>query len=322
MRKGFLQLAILVALVFALGARAQSLDYPTKPIRLVVAFAAGGIADMMARLLGAKLSFKWSQPVIVENKAGAGGNIAAKAVALAEPDGYTFLVTTAAFAINPSLYKSPGYNIAEFLPVALTASTPNVFAVSLSNPANTLQELAKNFKGHPLTYSSAGIGSSSHLTAQYVFVNLLGLDATHIPYQGGAPAINAAVAGHVDVVSVSMPAVMSNILGGKLKGMGLASLKRVDALPNTATIAEAGLGDYEDRSWIGVFAPAKTPAEVIRRLNSEINDIISQTDTKDKLMALGFEPFTGSPAEFSQYLKQETAKWAQIVKTTKITLND
>ncbi len=322
MSKGLIKTVTLLVLIFSLGARAQSIEYPSKPIRLVVAFAAGGIADMMARLVGAKLSAKLGQPVLIDNKAGAGGNIGAKVVAQAEPDGYTFLVTTAAFAVNPSLYKSPGYNISEFMPVALTASTPNIFAVSSGNPANSLQELAKNFKGRPLTYSTAGIGSSSHLTAQYIFVNVMGLDATHIPYQGGAPAINAAVAGHVDVVSVSMPAVMSNILGGKLKGMGLASLKRVDALANTATIAESGYGDYEDRSWIGFFAPAKTPPEVIRKINAEINDIISQADTKEKLISVGFEPYTGTPVEFSQYLKLETAKWAQIVKSTKITLND
>lgn len=311
-----------LSLLLTMSANAQTLEYPSKPIRLVVAFSAGGIADSVARLVGTKLSIKLGQPVIVENRGGAGGNIGAKVVSAAEPDGYTFLVTTAAFAVNPSLYKNPGYKINEFIPVALTASTPNLFAVPTTNPANTLQDLAKNYKGKQLTYSTAGIGSSSHLTAQYVFKNLMGIDALHVPYQGGAPAITAAVAGHVDITSASMPAVLSNISGGRLKGIAVASLRRVDALPNTSTIAESGVGEYEDRSWVGVFAPARTSADVVRRINAEINEIIKQPDTREKLVSVGFEPATGSPREFTDYIRKETAKWALIVNATKITVND
>jgi tripartite-type tricarboxylate transporter receptor subunit TctC len=303
-----------LSLILTMGANAQTLEYPSKPIRLVVAFSAGGIADSVARLVGTKLSIKLGQPVIVENRA--------KVVSAAEPDGHTFLVTTAAFAVNPSLYKNPGYKINEFIPVALTASTPNLFAVPTTNPANTLQDLAKNYKGKQLTYSTAGIGSSSHLTAQYVFKNLMGIDALHVPYQGGAPAITAAVAGHVDITSASMPAVLSNISGGRLKGIAVASLRRVDALPNTSTIAESGVGEYEDRSWVGVFAPARTSPEVVRRINAEINEIIKQPDTREKLVSVGFEPATGSPREFTDYIRKETAKWALIVNATKITVND
>ncbi|MDB5967019.1 MAG: tripartite tricarboxylate transporter substrate binding protein [Polaromonas sp.] len=303
-------------------AQAQPAGYPNKPVRLVVAFAAGGIADSVARLVGVKLAEKLGQPVVVENRGGAGGNIGARVVAAAEPDGYTFLVTTAAFAVNTSLYKNPGYNVSDFAPVALTASTPNLFAMATANPSSTLQDIAKNYKGKPLSYSTAGIGSSSHLTAQYIFKNLMGLDAVHVPYQGGAPAVNAAVAGHVDVVSTSMPTAMGNVAGGRLKGIALASLKRVDALPNTQTIGESGVGDYEDRSWVGFFAPARINPETVRRLNSDINDIIRQPEMRDKLAAVGFEPASGSPRDFADYLRKENAKWALIVKATNITLNE
>lgn len=303
-------------------AHAQGSAYPNKPIRLVVAFAAGGIADSVARQIGARLSTKLGQPVIIENCGGAGGNIGARAVAAAEPDGYTFLVTTAAFAVNASLYKNPGYNVNDFIPMALAASTPNLFAVATANPSGTLQDMAKNYRGKQLTYSTAGIGSSSHLTAQYVFKNLMGLDAVHVPYQGGAPAVNAAVAGHVDVVSTSMPTAMGNVSGGRLKGVALASLKRVDALPNTPTIGESGVAEYEDRSWVGFFAPAKTSPEIIARINNEVNDILKQADTREKLAAVGFEPASGSPREFADYLRKETAKWAVIVKATNITINE
>lgn len=314
--------AVLLMLAIASHASAQVGPYPTKPVRLIVAFAAGGIADSVARLVAVKLSEKLGQPVVVENRGGAAGNIGARAVAAAEPDGYTFLVTTAAFAVNASLYKNPGYNINEFVPVALTASTPNLFATATANASSTLQDIAKNHKGKPLTYSTAGIGSSSHLTAQYVFKNLMGLDAVHVPYQGGAPAVNAAVAGHVDIVSTSMPTAMGNVTGGRLKGIALASTKRVDALPNTPTIAESGVGEYEDRSWVGLFAPAKINPEIVRRLNSDINDIIKQADMREKLAAVGFEPASGSPRDFADYLRKETAKWALIVKATNITLNE
>jgi len=314
-------LATLIALAPGLKAQAQT-AYPSKPIRLVVAFAAGGIADSVARQIGSKLSARLGQPVVVDNRSGAGGNIGARAVAAAEPDGYTLLVTTAALAVNASLYKNAGYNVTDFVPVALIASTPNLFATNAANPANSLNDLARDYKGRQLTYSTAGIGSSSHLTAQYVFKNLMGIDAVHVPYGGGAPAVNAALAGHVELVSVSMPTAMTNVKAGRLKGIAVASLKRVDALPAVATVAEAGFREFEDRSWVGVLAPAKTSPEIARRLNAEINDIIRQPEMREQLAAVGFELSPGSSAEFADYLKKEVAKWADVVKATGLTIND
>ncbi|MES2190254.1 MAG: tripartite tricarboxylate transporter substrate binding protein [Pseudomonadota bacterium] len=311
-----------LASMLAVPAQAQPAPYPNKPIRLVVAFAAGGIADSVARQIGVRLGTRLGQPVVVENRGGAGGNIGAKVVAGAEPDGYTLLVTTAALAVNASLYKNAGYNVTDFVPVALAASTPNLFASNAANPATSLKDLASDYKGRQFTYSTAGIGSSSHLTAHYIFRNLLGMDAVHVPYQGGAPAVNAAVAGHVDLVSVSMPTAMTNVKAGRLKGIAVASLKRVDALPGVATVAESGFRDFEDRSWVGVLAPAKTSPEIARRLNAEIHDILRQPDVREQLAAVGFEPSTGSTPEFADYLKKEVAKWSEIVKATGVTIND
>ncbi|MES1978478.1 MAG: tripartite tricarboxylate transporter substrate binding protein [Pseudomonadota bacterium] len=326
MRPNFygLALAMLAGLASTLAAPvlAQQAAYPARPIKLVVAFAAGGIADSVARQIGVKLGARLGQPVVVENRGGAGGNIGAKTVSGAEPDGYTLLVTTAALAVNTSLYKSPGYTVTDFVPIALAASTPNLFATNAANPATSLKDLARDYKGRQFTYSTAGIGSSSHLTAHYVFRNLLGMDAVHVPYQGGAPAVNAAVAGHVDLVSVSMPTAMTNVKAGRLKGIAVASLKRVDALPGVATVAESGFRDFEDRSWVGVLAPAKTSPEIARRLNAEIHDILRQPDVREQLAAVGFEPSTGSTPEFADYLKKEVAKWSEIVKATGVTIND
>ena len=301
---------------WAYRAQAQA-PYPAKPVHIVVAFAPGGFADGIARMFGQKLSDRLGQPFVVENRGGAGGNIAARQVAAASPDGYTLLAHTAAISINVSLYKNPGFDLlADFAPVANTASTPGVFAVHPSNPANSLQDLIRMYKGKRLTYSTAGVGTSSHLAADYLFKSLAGLDAVHVPYQGGAPAITAAVANQVDVISGSMPPVLPFIKQGRLKAMTVSSLKRVPALADLPTVSEAGFPDFEERSWVGFFAPARTDAEIIRRLNTEINQILALPDIKERLAGLGLEPNPGSPAEFTEYLKKEVANWAKIVKAT------
>jgi len=314
-------MATLIALAPALKAQAQT-AYPSKPIRLVVAFAADGIADSVARQIGSKLSARLGQPVVVDNPSGAGGNTGARAVAADEPDGYTLLVTMAALAVNASFYKNAGYTVTDFVPVALLASTPNLFATNAANPAKSLNDQARDYEGRERTYSTASRCSASHLTAHDVFKNLMGIDAVHVPYGGGAPAVNAALAGHVELVSVSMPTAMTNVKAGRLKGIAVASLKRVDALPAVATVAEAGVRAFEDRSWVGVLAPAKTSPETARRLNADINDIIRKSEMREQLVSVGFEPSPGSSAEFADYLKKEVAKWADIVKATGVTIND
>jgi len=294
--------------------------YPTKPVRVVVAFAVGGFADGVARLIGLKLSERLGQPVVVDNRGGAGGNIATRIVAAAPSDGYTLLVNTAAISINASLYRNPGFDIyQDFVPVALTGSTPGLFAVHASNPAGSLQDLIRSAKGKSLTYATAGVGSSSHLAGDYLFRSLAGLNAIHVPFQGGGPATAAALANQVEVLSLSMPPVVPHIKSGRLKGLAISSLSRVAALPDVPTVTEAGFPGFEERSWVGYFAPARTPAAIVKRLNGEINPILALADVKARLDAMGLETKPGSPEAFAAYLRTEVAKWAKIVKTTGIT---
>jgi tripartite-type tricarboxylate transporter receptor subunit TctC len=317
MTKALLTLVAALALsLVSTAAIGQPSTYPDKPIRVIVPFAAGGIADSAARLVGQKLSDRLGQPVVIDNRGGAGGNIGARAGAQAVADGYTLVATTAAMAVNINLYADPGFKISDFSPVALVASTPNLFAVSPTHSASNLDDLTRLYKGKSITYSSAGTGSSSHLIAQYLFKNLMGLDATHIPYQGGAPAVNAAVAGHVDIVSVSLPTAAQQVSAGRLKGLAVTSLARLDALPGVPTVNEAGHSDFEDYSWVGFLAPAKTDPEIVRRLNAEIRQIVQLPDVRERLVTSGFEPSPGSSQDFSDYLQKETAKWARIIKAT------
>ncbi len=307
--------AALAGITTSVGAQ----QYPVKPVRVVVAFAPGGFADGVARLIGQKLGERLGQPVVIDNRGGAGGNIAAKLVAAAPADGYTLLVNTAAMSINVSLYKNPGYNFSEFVPVALTGSTPGLFAVHASNPAGSLQDLIRSAKAKGLNYATAGVGSSSHLAGDYLFRSLAGLNATHVPYQGGGPAVAAALANQVEVLSLSMPPVVPHIKGGRLKGLAVSSLKRVATLPEVPTVTEGGFANFEERSWVGYFAPAGTPAAVVKRLNGEINQALGMADVRSRLDALGLEPQPGTAGKFAAYVKAEIAKWAKIVKTTGIT---
>jgi len=293
--------------------------YPAKPVRVIVAFAPGGFADGVARLIGQKVSERLGQPVVIDNRGGAGGNIAAKLVAAAPADGYTLLATTAAISINASLYSNPGYNIRkDFVAVGLTGSTPGLFAVHPSNPAATLQDLIRMSKGKNVTYATAGVGSSSHLAGDYLLRSLAGLNATHVPYQGGGPAITAGLANQVDVLSLSMPPVIPHIKGGRLKALAISSLKRVAALPEIPTVTEAGFPGFEERSWVGYFAPAGTKAGIVKKLNAEINHALELADVKARLDALGLEPQPGTASAFASYVESEVSRWANIVRATGI----
>jgi tripartite-type tricarboxylate transporter receptor subunit TctC len=311
--------AILAAVVLVHASFAAAQAYPARPIRVVVAFAAGGFADAIARLVGQKVSERVGQPVVVENRGGAGGNIAARAVVAAAPDGYTLLVHTAAIAINPSLYKNPGFDLAsDLVPVANTGSTPGVFAVSSANGASTLQQLVAAHKGKRLTFSSAGVGTSSHLAGEYFFKVIAGIDAEHVPFQGGAPALTAVLANNVDVISTSMPPVVPHVKKGSLKVLSVSSLARVASLPGVPTLAEAGFKEFEERSWVGFFAPAKTPPEIVERLNAEINHVVAAPEIRERFAGLGMDPQPGTAPQFADYVRKEVAKWAAVVKTTGI----
>ena len=302
---------------------AQAQAWPAKPVRVVVAFAPGGLADGITRLVGQKLSDRLGQAVVVENRGGAGGNIGARQVVGAAPDGYTLLAHTAASAINVSLYKNSGFDfLNDLVPIANTGSTPGLFAVNSSNPATSLPDLIRRAKEKGnLSYSTAGVGTSSHLAAEYLFNTLAGIKATHVPYQGGAPAITAVVGNQVELISGSMPPVAVFVKQGALKALAVSSLKRVEALPNVPTVSEAGYPDFEERSWVGFFAPAKTPAVIVNRLNTEINQIVLLPDVKERLATQGMEPQAGSAAEFAAYVKKEVNMWSKIVKTVGIAVD-
>lgn len=260
---------------------------------------------------------KLGQSVIVENRAGAGGNIAARFVTKESPDGYVLLVTTSSLAVNQTLYKEPGYDaLKDFSHIGLIAISPNIIVSHPSEPSADLKEFIRNYKGKNVSYGSAGIGSTPHLTGDHVLRVLGKLDAIHIPFQGAAPALNATMANQVQLASVALPPAVPLIKSGKLKALAVTSLKRLDTLPNVPTVSESGFSDFEDYTWVGLFAPTKLPNDLLNRLNGLINEAVRQPDFRDKLNAAGFEAQTGSPQYFNDYLKLELTKWGKIVKET------
>ena len=290
------------------------------PDQFVVSFAPGGPADIVGRLLGQALQDKLGQSVVVENRAGAGGNIAARFVAKEAADGYTLLVTTSSMAVNQTLYKEPGYDaLRDFTPVGLVASSPNILVAHPSEPANDLKEYLRMNKGKSISYGSAGIGSTPHLTGDHILRALAGNDAVHIPFQGASPALAATMANQVPLASVALPPAVPLVKTGKVKALAVTSSKRIDALPNVPTVAEAGFADFEDYTWVGVFGPQKLPTEIVVKLNAAINDVLKSPSFKEKLDAAGFEAQPGTPQNFSDYLKREVVKWGRIVKETGVT---
>ena len=306
------------ALLLGVGVRAQpQISYPTKPVKLVVAFAPGGPADIIARLLGQRLSESLGQPVVVENRAGAGGNVASGIVAKAAPDGYTLMINTSSLAVNVSLSKNPGFDAdKDFTLASVVASSPNLLVAYPGLKAKNLQEVVAQAKSGKLNYGTAGAGTTPHLTAEYLFKVLAKVDVTHIPFQGAGPALNASMGGQVEMACVALPAAVEMVKGGKVRGLAVTSNKRVAALPDVPTVAESGFAGFEDYTWVGVFAPSKTPPEVVQHLNSEINKILRSADFQTKLAGVGFEPVGGSTKEAAEYLKTELTKWAKVVKET------
>src|SRR5438094_8625410 len=264
----------LAALLFA-GSTPTALaqTYPSQNINVIVAFAAGGIADVVGRLIGQKTGERLGRTVVVENRGGAGGNLAARAVAQAAPDGYTLLATTSAIAVNDSASRNKGYATEELRPVAFVAISHDVIAVHPSNPARDLKEFVANGKEKSFTYGSAGVGTGPHIGAEYFFREVAKVRAVHVPFTGGGPAVTAAIGNHVDSIVLTLPTVVPPITQGLLRGIGLASATRNTAVPNVPTYGEMGFPNVYSGSWVGFFAPVKTPEAVIAKLNAEINEI-------------------------------------------------
>jgi tripartite-type tricarboxylate transporter receptor subunit TctC len=310
----FLALALLA---FASLARAD--DYPSKPIRFVVPYPAGGPLDTVARLLGQKVSESMKQPIIVDNRPGAGGNIGADFVAKAAPDGYTILMgAVATHAINPTLYSHIPYDpVADFMPVTQVASTPNVLVVNPSLPAKNVREFIAYAKANPgkLNFGSGSTGSAGHLAGE-LFKTMAGVDMTHVPYKGAGPAMQDLVAGQIQLMFDNLASSLGQIRAGKVRALAVTTAKRTSLAPDLPTIAESGLPGFDINTWFGVFVPAKTPQPIVDRLHAEFTRALAMPDVRQKMIDLGAEPVGSTPAEFAALIRSEKDKYARVIKAS------
>lgn len=296
---------------------AQAQAFPTKAITIIVPFSAGGTTDILARVLGQFISKDLGQPVIIDNRAGAGGNIGTQLVARAAPDGYTILMgTVGTHAINQSLYPKLAFDpIKDFAPLTRVALVPNLLVANPAQPFKTVKELMAYAKANPgkVTFGSSGSGTSIHLSGE-LFKQMAGVDIQHVAYKGSAPAVNDLLGNHIAIMFDNMPSAISHVKAGKLRPLAVTTAQRSPALPDVPTIAEAGVPGYEATSWFGLLAPAKTPAPVVAKLNASILKALADPDVKKKLLEQGAEPAGETPAQFAAFIASETVKWGKIVK--------
>jgi len=312
-----------VLLVFGLAlagahalAQAPAAPWPSKPIKFILPFPPGGGTDILGRIVADRLSTQLGQPVVVENRGGAGGNVGAEAAAKSPPDGYTILLAAPSLAISPSLYAKLNYDpLRDLVPVALLGTVPNVLVTNPSVPARTLAEFIALAKAKPggMNFGSGGSGTSNHLAGE-LFNLQAGVKLVHVPYKGVNLAMNDVLTGEIQLVVIGIPAAQPFIQAGKLRALAVIAPHRSPALPDVPTAAEAGLADYEVTTWYGVLAPAGTPRPVVERLNAELARIMHMPDLQERLATTGTEPRTSTPEEFADYLRQETAKWAKVVR--------
>jgi tripartite-type tricarboxylate transporter receptor subunit TctC len=307
--------ASIAAALFFITALAQSQEWPTRPVRMILPFPPGGGTDILGRLIAERLSASIGQPVVTENRGGAGGNVGAEAAARSAPDGYTIVLVAPSLAISPTLYSKINYDpVKDFAPVSLVATVPNVMITQPSLPGQ-LQEFIAFAKAKPgaLNFGSGGAGTSNHLAGE-LFNIVTGAKLVHVPYKGVNLAMQDVLAGNVHLVFIGIPAAAPHIKAGKLRALAVVAPQRSNALPDVPTVAEAGLKDFEVTTWYGVLAPAGTPPPVVRRLNAELVKIMHAPEMKEKLTATGTEPLTSTPEEFAAYIKREIAKWGDVIK--------
>lgn len=297
--------------------------YPAKPITMIVPFPPGGPTDLVARVLAQKLGEQMGQSILVDNRGGANGNIGAQVVAKAPADGYTLLYNTSSITLSPALYKSVSYDVQkDFTPVALVAVVPLALVVHPSIPANNVKEFVAYAKAHPgkLSYGSAGNGNVTHLGA-FQFVQANGIEATHVPYKGSAPADVDLVGNQIQFMTDTVNSVMSFVRDKRLKMLAVTTAKRMTLFPDVPTLAESGMPGFEVGAWQGVMVPAGTPPAVVDRLNAEIVKALKSPDVRDRLALQGAEPLGSTPQEYGAYVKKELARWAGVVKATGVTLD-
>src|SRR6266478_813456 len=320
-RRRFVGLAAAaVAAPSILVSRASGADWPVKPVRVVVPFAPGGSTDITARLVSNRLQEVWGQTVVIENKPGAGGNIAADMVAHSEADGYTIFITGPGMATNPFLYPSLSYDpVADFAPVTMLLTQPNLMCVPNSSPAKSVAEFIAycNDNRGKVTYASSGNGTTLHLGGE-LFKRLANVEMTHIPYRGGAPAINDLIPGRVDVIFDNMPSILEHVKAGSLRGLAVTTKERVAVVPDLPTISESGLPGFDVFSWFGFFVPARTPEGVIARINADTNAALVYPSVKSRFEDLGATPKGSTPVELTAFLKSEIDKWGPVIRDAKI----
>jgi tripartite-type tricarboxylate transporter receptor subunit TctC len=311
--------AFLALLAMAMSVPAGAQTYPTRPVKLVVPFPPGGSLDITGRLIAQRLSEIWGQPVVVENKPGAGGNIGADFVAKSPPDGYTILLgALSTHAVNPNLYAKMPYDaVRDFAPITLIAITPNVLVVNAATPVNNVKEFIAWTRANPgkLAFGSGSNGSAGHLAGELYKVET-GTDAVHIPFKGGAPATQALLAGDTQFMFDNLANAMAQVKAGKLKALAVTTAQRSPLVPELPTLAEAGLPGFDISTWYGLFAPAGTPAAIVGKWNADVTKILTTPDVRAKLMADGAEPAPDTPEQFAQMISRELAKYARIIKAS------
>jgi tripartite-type tricarboxylate transporter receptor subunit TctC len=309
--------ALLALCTLSVGAQ----SYPSRPIRLVVPFAPGGSADLVARLLGQSLTESWGQQVIVDNRPGASGMIGNDLVAKSAPDGYTLTVgTLGPFAVNQTLFaKVPYDNVRDFAPITLTGISSHILVAHPSMPVETVSDLISLAKAKPgqLAFASSGTGNATHLTFE-LFKARAGIDIVHVPYKGGGPAMADLLGGQVSFSFASMPSALPFVQAGRLRAIAVSGAQRSPLFPNVPTVAETALPGFASEDWQGILAPAKTPADVVARLNAEIARILAHPEVKTKLAAVGFDARTSTPQWFAEFIQSETVKWAKLLKQSGI----
>lgn len=304
------------ALMAPLGAQ----PYPAKPLRFVLPFPAGGPTDILGRLLGQKLSEHLGQPVVPENRPGAGGNVGAEFAAKQPPDGYTIVLGSPALAISPNLYRKLNYDPSrDFAPISLVAQVPNVLIVHPSVPAKNLKELAAAARSKPgkITFGSGGLGTGQHLAGE-IFKSIARVNMLHVPYKGSGLAMVGMIGGHLDMLVIGAPPTLPQIQAGKVRALAALSAQRLAVLPGVPTAAESGFPDFVVTSWYGILAPAGTSREVVTRLNAELGKILAAPDSRERMAAAGFDPLTSTPERFTEFIRTETARYAKVIKSANL----
>ena len=314
------RLVLAAACLMAAAVPAHSQTWPTKPVRIVVPFPPGGTTDIVARSLGVELQKMWQQPVVIENKPGAGGNIGADAVAKSAGDGYTLLMgTVGTHAINQSLYAKLPYDpVKDFVPVTLCAAVPNVMVINPKLPVNSVAEFIQYAKANPgkLNMASSGNGTSIHLTGE-LFKTVTGTYMVHFPYRGSAPALTDLIAGNMNVMFDNLPSALPHIKSGRIKALAVTSRTRSPALPDVPTVEEAaGLKGFDASSWFGLFAPAGTPRAIVDKIQGDVAKALAVPEVHERFVSQGAQPGGNTPDQFAAFIKGETDKWARVVKAS------